>query len=144
MKFNKKPSAEFVSAVNELKQLEKMESGDLVHRAFAAVACDERKKKWAESHGLTEAKTPNIKRLIGKCSGTPRVPGADHSSLWLKDGQPYAYVIQPYELSDSNIKELKGFCDENSLKLNIRAWESWYFPGASLLVVLTRKEEGLN
>ncbi len=131
---------ESVDLINDLATLAEKDRG-APEKIFATVTSNERKKAWTESTGLKETKKmPTLKNFIGPNADRDYPPGADHMSIWNKDGKPYAYVMQPYQLSAGEIKELTVFCEEHNLSLDIDSQRSWDYPGRTLLVVLTKKE----
>ena len=160
--FNKKPSPTYLQALSAMHKLMEEEGGDFVRRACADVTWEDNKRIFAKREGLKEAKTSSIERLTGKrsekeivrlfkessqsledysrLSEKPVLPKDDHSSLWLKDGKPYAYVSQPYQLSLNDVKKLASFCDEYNLDMLIEAYPSWHFPGEVLTVKVTKQK----
>jgi hypothetical protein len=71
-------------------------------------------------------------------------PGADHSSLWNRDGKPVVFVTQPYSLGVDTMRELVAFCDRWGLDACVSAWPSWHYPAAVVTVEITRKGESLH
>lgn len=149
-RFMHKPTDLYSRAVKALSLLCMAEGADAALRAYAEATWEEHQKQYAKKYGL---KLSNgricLARLLGKkCdyhsdhSGIPcRPPGADHDSLWLKDGKPYVYVSQPYGLSAREMRELVSMCDRHGLEAYASAWPSWHFPGAVLTVEIKRKAE---
>ncbi len=149
-KFVKKPSKLYSQAVEALLALVEAEGADAALRVYAQATWEEYYRQYAEKHGLKlSAGHPCLSRLLGKrCSqksdysGVPCYPpGADHDSLWLKDGKPYAYITQPYCLTLNAMRDLVAMCDQYGLDVNIRTWPSWHFPGGVLTMEIKRKTE---
>lgn len=82
-------------------------------------------------------------RLIGRrCSHVGhdcQPPGADHSYLLLKDRAPYAFVTHPYGLDDGTVQALVQYCNRLGLSFWMDASGSWWFPGATLAVVIRKR-----
>jgi hypothetical protein len=62
---------------------------------------------------------------------------------------PVAYVSQPYGLTSEEMQKIVQCCEEWGLTASIGAgfniWHpTWYFPGAVLSIVVTRKEQHLK
>lgn len=123
-------------------------------RAFAEATWAGREEAWAARYRLKKSGGhPCIARLLGKrCwygghgsydSPPCSPPGADHASLWIRDGKPIAYVFQPYGLTNDTLHELLAFCDRWGLDVNIDTWPAGHFPGAVLWVELTRQDRPL-
>jgi hypothetical protein len=150
-RFWSKPTAKYRASVKALEEL-LMESKDrdIVTRAFAEAVSEHRLSVFAEKHGATPWRGHIcVCRLWGKrCpsfsypyEGCPKIPCADHLSMWNKDGQPWGIVSQPYgPLDGDHIRELVKFCDQHDLEFEIDAFYSWHFPGETLLILLTRRD----
>lgn len=111
-----------------------------VSRAWAEVKAPLREAHWAKKQGL---KVSGGSCCVGRVAGRRcsygeccRPPGCDHPSLWNLDGSPAVFVFQPYGLSDEDIQALAAFARDKKLELEIDAQQSWWFPGASVLVAL--------
>ena len=116
---------------------------DEAKRAHAEATWDIRREEWASGNGLTKSKRHGcIAILLGeKCEGIRyddipcNVPGSDHMSFWLRDGEPAVYVSQPYALRLSDMQELSSLSRKYGLDVTIRpADESFYFPGGTLMI----------
>lgn len=138
----------YLEAQRVLAQLIDTEGLDWAHRAFAAVARERYKKEFARQNGLTQSHGHVcINRLVGRhcnhLNGDCRPPGCDdHSTLWLKDARPFAYVAQPYDMDMADVKALVSFCEKRHLDFRMDAWPSWHFPGRTLTVEIRRREAG--
>jgi hypothetical protein len=102
--------------------------------------------KWAEARGVTRSRGRLcIHKISGERCGSSCLglypPGADHVSVWNKDGKPYFYVSQPYSMGTEVVAENIEFCREHGLDIDISAWPSWHFPG-SVLFITYRKKTG--
>lgn len=107
-------------------------------------------KTFAVKHGLTRCQgIICLAHLFVKrpCSpghegdGLPHTPpGNDHGSLWKRDGQPTAYVFQPYKdaLTADVCARLTEFCGEHGLIFTILEDESFHNPGETTLVMIER------
>lgn len=138
--FGGTPSARCVKIIRDLVNLVK-EDFNAPEKIFATVESQKRKEAWAESTGFKESKKmPTLKNFIGPKADRDYPPGADHMSIWNKDGKPFAYVMQPYQLDPAVLRHLMVFCEEQNLDCFIDSKGSWDYPGMTLLVVLTKKE----
>lgn len=114
----------------------------------------ELKKSWALRHGLRESTGhPCLARLVGKTCWIYRdaryqrkceelecdAPQADHTSMWIKDGRPAAYVMQPYQYGSASIDWVLAFCKTYRLELRVSTDDSWHFPGMTTLFVIARR-----
>lgn len=61
----------------------------------------------------------------------------DHQSVWLRDGNVVAIVSQPYSSEDF---QPEAFAEYGIKAVDYGQDASWYFPGSSHLIVLTRAE----
>ena len=66
------------------------------------------------------------------------VPGDDHVEYWERDGSRFR-ISHPYGLGWHDLRELVRFCEANGLRVSIDA-RSWYYHGATLLVVMQKDE----
>lgn len=122
---------------------------DDIYRVVSGFEADKRMQIWADANELKlSSGVPCVNRLLGKpCRShngphleCPDIPGADHTSLWLKDGKPAVIATQPYALTWEILQELMVFCQEYGLRSDISAWGSWHFPGRTVLVCLMPQE----
>ena len=103
---------------------------DLASRAFAEAFHQRRLDEWTNLYGLKRSSSSvvDISRLWSKRGARGkyvRPPGADHESLWLLDGTPTLYVMQPYGL---DIHTLTPWCVEYGLRARVDTWPAWHFP----------------
>ena len=114
-----------------------------VAEATFATALSERfLKDWKRSQKVTQSSgRPCIQKIRGKKCGVPyrncecAPPGADHATLWSKDGKPTFYVSQPYGLDMATIEKMNEFCNKHELAYDIDAKGAFYYPSAALMVV---------
>jgi len=109
-------------------------------------------KAFAVRHGLTRCKgIICLAHLFVErpCSpghegdGLPHIPpGYNHGSLWKRDGQPVAYVFQPYKdaMTTDVRARLTEFCQEHGLIFTILEDESFHNPGETTLVMIERAQ----
>jgi hypothetical protein len=112
---------------------------------------EQAKQEYGKRHGLKPSKA-SIAEAINDLSGKPRkrlswideirlrVPGSDHTSIWMKDGKIYSIVTQPYAIYGDKLAELVDFARKNSLNVAISARDSWHYPGHTLLVEITGQQ----
>jgi hypothetical protein len=62
------------------------------------------------------------------------IPALDHPSVWTKDGKLHTIVSQPYHLRYEDMKQTVAMCELLGLEADVDAWDSWHFPGATLLI----------
>jgi len=147
-RFLERPSDLYQKAVHILTQLAEQEGRYIAERAFEEAIEKYRYKAFIDRYGVKRSSGHTcINRLLGKwcigLSGNCHLPAAnDHISFWLKDGKPYLYVSQPYDLSLEDMRKLVPFCDEHDLDLTVTASNSWHSPGHTLLIVVSRRKAG--
>lgn len=100
------------------------------------------KAEWAEQRGVTESHAHGHPAawLLGKrCDDAPCVHWFDHGTRWLRAGQPYCLLGQPYDLSADDLAELHEL-QARGLHVSITTWPSWHYPGAVLSVLVNRHD----
>ncbi|MFJ8065824.1 hypothetical protein ACIQYS_14435 [Psychrobacillus sp. NPDC096426] len=133
----------YFAAYNALNELMKVESGiDLVGRCYSDVIHKERENIFMQRMGVKKTKgVASAKRLVGKRGNIDllidKVPGSDHSNLWIKDGKPYSFTIEPYTLGKKTLEELIDYCGENGLDFNISN-HSFHNPAGTFLVEIKK------
>ena len=151
--FKRDASKQYLAALAALRALLAAEGEDDVHRVYSDAVHVAYKEQYTKRDGLKEsAGALCVQRLLGKqckvgyqgkrCECRP--PGADHMSLWLKDGKPHVYVMQPYGLSYRQLAELYQFCERHGLRADVDAWPGWHFPGSVLHVAITKAGQDIN
>lgn len=148
-----KPSQRYADAVTALAALVQAEGPDAATRAYAQATWETRREQWAAKHGGLKQSAGHVclSRLLGKrrCNEAGpdtlrpcRPPGADHCSLWLKDGVPEVLVSQPYGLGLQTMRELVALCDRCDFDASVDTWPAWHFPGGVLMVEIRRAARG--
>jgi hypothetical protein len=66
-------------------------------------------------------------------------PAGDHDTLWLKDGKPALYLMQPYGLAWDDMKKLVTFCERHGLRAQVDTWPSFHFPGWVLSIEIEKE-----
>lgn len=100
-------------------------------------------EKWA-TRGLKRSgarRMPDPIALLGKRSDPYRrfgAPWADHSSMWNKDGKPYAFITQPYGLTTDGVLHLAKYI-ESDFDVRVDAGLSWHYPGSTLVIRIQNK-----
>jgi len=137
------PSNAYREAVDALRKLDL----DTAERAFAEAVHDQWAAEWLESRNVTLSRGEQwVGPLLGKRGryddeGGVRehIPGCeDHISLWNKDGKPALFVCQPYH---ADVHQLVHWCEERGLRASVQARRSWWFPGSTLLIEVSRPDE---
>lgn len=121
--------------------------GDSPSRVYAQALSSRIESAWAKSHKVKKSSGALcVQRLLGKRCGMPygkacacRPPGADHPTLWQKDGKPFCYVFHPYGLEIDQVEALSQFCRSHDLEYLIDAG-SFYFPNHTIMVIVTPKK----
>jgi len=146
-----KRTAQYANAVRALEKLIEEEGLDKAERAAAEVFSSARRdyylKGYKESTGAV-----CLSRIIrggGSCRcfseyyenlNLPHsAPGSDHVTILLEKGRPAVYHSQPYSLSFSEAQELVDMCRNYNLEFKIDAHSSWWFPGHTISIWITRK-----
>lgn len=133
----------YEAAVAALQALS--EEGGSPTRAFAEAVAETRQQRFGARHKVKPSGgSATIARLIGKGLSQEdryllRPPGADHDSLWLRDGKPVMFVTQPYELHRDGMREIVAFCDQWNLDVTVDTADSWHFPGWTTLLRYERQ-----
>jgi hypothetical protein len=141
--------------ITDLRQLTAESDVDVVSRVYASAVHAASCQEWAQGLGLRRSTGhPCLGRLRdGRCTEQYayqygqstkhripcRIPGADHDSLWLKNGKPVLYVTQPYHWTWETMQEAVAFGQFWGLAIDVEPWPSWHFPGR-VLTILVRKE----
>lgn len=141
--FKSQPSLLYIRAVSILRQLIKQEGLDSVQRVYAQATWPVTLKQYIESNELKiTSGTHNITRLTtsnGLVAFKPiRLRCEDHSTLFLKDGKPYSFITQPYALNLPSMRQLANYCEENDLDVFVNSFQSWHFPGSSLMIEIKK------
>ncbi len=141
---DKERTDQFVQAVKALHRVIEAQGSDAAARAYAEATAESYHEVFAKSRGLKESDGRLcIQKLLGRqcnfqdCSP----PGGDHDTLWLKDGRPALYLMQPYGLGWNKMRELIAFCLRHGLRADVDVWPSFHFPGHVLSVCLVKSEE---
>lgn len=114
-------------------------------------ARDELQAAWAKAHGLRRSNRRH--RCMVALTDTPRTHAfrcehchatptniLDHVTLWNRDGRPAVLVSQPYpsELSPAGLAWLEDHTSALGLVYSITDEPSWWCPGWTKFVVITR------
>ncbi len=120
---------------------------------FAGVDLRKRSRirsRFINKYGLKESQgTVCIDRLNGKmcCSAMNRhlhrFEGADHTSLWNKDGKPVCYVSQPYKEAFERPEHQAALANIEELGYFVRVdfSGSWHYPGKTVLIEIWKDKE---
>lgn len=151
-KFHRGGSQKYKQTVKIMQELLAAEGIDVANRAYAEAAHTAVRDAYQKEKEVTPAKDSHVcvNRLkgskncpdkynstgIAKCD--LRIPASDHLSEWVKDGETYSIVSQPYGLSLETLKEMIEFCDQHQLMPYISANRAWQFPGSALSIEFRR------
>lgn len=151
-KFHKNGSQKYRQAVKAIQELVAAEGGDVATRAYAEAVHTAVRDAYQKDNGVVPAKDSHVcaNRLkgakycpdkynttgIAKCD--LRIPNSDHLSEWVKDGETFSIVSQPYGLSFEALKEMIKFCEQHQLVPYISADRTWHFPGSTLSIEFRR------
>jgi hypothetical protein len=125
---------ELILKIRELAE----EDLNMAQSVFSCAVADLMRPK-----GLKKSPRCSWERLIGKIDREgleEHLPVSDHDSLWLKDGKPYVYVMQPYSASDLQLEKLIQICKKNNLTFWIDA-HSFYSPAGTISIKLYQKDD---
>ena len=70
------------------------------------------------SNGLVKRKG-GIGKLLGSKNALLLAPEGDHGQLYVKDGQPYSFVAQPYGVDFQTLEQIVTFCKQHGLTTSI-------------------------
>jgi hypothetical protein len=102
------------------------------------------KSAWATREGVKQDPSGHacLRRLTDE-AGAERhagpcvhLPGADHSSMWMKEGKAHIYVTQPYDLTLERLEEMFRVGRRLGLTLRVDSAVAWHNPMAVLIEVL--------
>lgn len=133
-KEDKQKAKELIFKIRELAE----EDLNMAQTVFSCAVGDLMQPK-----GLKESPRRSWERLIGKIDREgleERLPVSDHDSLWLKDGKPYVYVMQPYSADDVQLEKLIQICKKNNLTFFIDA-HSFYSPAGTISIKLYQNDD---
>lgn len=142
------PSLRDVAIIRDMQGLRDVNGLEYVERVIAIVTAPARHHAFAQRYHVTQRRGHIcVERLQGKRSCTkrtcsslfPPIPGGDHVSEWMRNGQTVCIVSQPYGVSAELFVETAQYCDAHDLDVSIDATLAWHFPGKSLLLIYTRK-----
>lgn len=137
-------TAAYTQALGAMRALMEVQGADAVSRAYAEVVADKHREIFATSRGLKESDGRLcVQRLVGKqCNLQDCMPpGGDHDTLWLRDGKPALYHMQPYGLSWDDMKKIVAFCERRGLQASVAAWPAFYSPGTVLSISIEKVKE---
>jgi len=106
------------------------------------------KSKFIKKYGLKESQgSVCIARINGeRCALPPHLhtyKGADHMSLWNRDGKPVCYVSQPYQAAferpehQAELAKIKGL----GYFVRVDPRGSWHYPGRTVLIEVWKDKE---
>ena len=137
---------EFRNAVQTLRELGENESYGNVTRAAGIAVEDNLREAFKQRYGVEKETTGSVcvDRLRGnRCTRHHRdndhphhLPHKDHTSLWLRDGEPAVYAAHLYDLPGEYARDILDFADEYGLSVDFDAVLSWYFPMRTTLVAV--------
>ncbi|HML39873.1 MAG TPA: helix-turn-helix domain-containing protein [Bellilinea sp.] len=146
--FLNKASDTYLQVVEIIRALIETEGLDNAYRAFAEAAQRQIQGEVMAGYKPKGLAHVCLYRLLGRrrCPDTyqnpcdsPRIPGQDHVSEWVKDGNTEKIVLQPYYLTYEDMKELVVFCELYELRADVHS-ESWHFPGKTIRIDISRNK----
>jgi hypothetical protein len=139
---------ELHKALDAMYDFKGTESSSLLERAFSSVVCDDRLQSYIEQYKLKEAGNHDgcLCYFLGKpcyrnSNSCVRFGNSamDHGSVWLRDGKPFVYISQPYNLALEGMRSVIKVCDEHNLVANIRN-RSWLFPTDAVFIEIHHRK----
>ena len=125
---------------------------DMLGRVFSDAVCEDRLQAYIKRYNLKESSSRQscLCYFLGKrCSGNDSYVSdlcihfdcrvVDHHSVWTRNGKPFVFIFQPYDLSLENMRTIIKVCDEYNLVVDVSN-HSWHFPSATLLIEVHHKE----
>ena len=135
-------SPAFGQAIKSIESLAGAVGADACQDAFAMATADYLAEDFGISHGVVPARgSLCIQRLLGKkCQDQYRFcpckpPGAEHVSLWEKDGDARYYVSEHKRISRTIIEQAAAFARENELEFEIVGGEGSYYPSKCFAII---------
>lgn len=138
----KNRTEQYLRALGALRELLEAQGEDAVNRAYAEAVAETCYQLFAGKGFKRSDGRLCVHRLLGKqCNLKDCLPpSADHDTLWLQNGKPARYIMQPYGLTWDDMKKLVAFCESHKLKADVDTWPSFHFPGRVLSIHLSRQE----
>jgi len=132
----------YLRVVALIRKLAEEQCEDSASRAYAETTSDLHEAAFVDQ-GLKRGRGRLcVERLVGKQCNlkgcTP--PAGDHDTLWLKKGKPDTYLMQPYQLTWKDMKNLVAFCEKNGLQADVTPWPSFHFPSNVISVHIRREK----
>lgn len=151
-KFHKDGSQKYKQTVEAIQELLAAEGADVARSAYAEAVHTAIRDAYLNENGVTPARGSHVcvNRLKGSKSCPDkhnstgvakcdlRIPASDHLSEWVKDGETFSIVAQPYGISLGKLKEMIKFCEQHQLEPSISANRAWHFPGSALSIEFRR------
>jgi hypothetical protein len=141
-RFPDHPSPEFAKAIKGIESLAKVAGVDTCRDAFATATADLVVEEFGTRNGVVPARgSVCIQRVLGKkCQDQYRFcpckpPGAEHASLWARDGEPKYYVTEHYRLDRSRLENAAEFAREHELEFEIVGGTGIHFPSKCFAIV---------
>lgn len=134
----------YLKAVGALRALMRDQDTDAASRAYAEAVAETYEADFAKKRGLkrSQERACVLRLTSQRCPGEHLAPpGGDHDTLWLKDGRPELYLMQPYGFGWDKMRELVAFCLQHGLKADVDIWPSFHFPGHVLSICLQRDKK---
>jgi hypothetical protein len=114
-----------------------------LEKFFEKSVKDDWRKSFMERHGGVEEAPERryIDRLVGRDGSDlmRQLPGCDHTMLWVKDGKPVLFTMQPYNMDAGDYEALNRFCEKYGLTYRTES-RGWYYPGVSTLIVISPQQ----
>lgn len=129
-------------ALDTLEKVTKTEGLGVAKRVYATATSQKYEKEWIEKHKVKPTRGDIcIARLINKHCTLENSVGFyfDHAQLWLKDGKPYIFTFQPYELDNKRMKQLVEYCEKYGLEFVMHTTPAFHFPSAVLWIEVTKQ-----
>ena len=150
--FHNTGSQKYMQTVKVIQELLTAEGVGVANRAYAEAIHAAIRDAYQQEKGASPSKDSHVcvNRLKGdkKCpnkynsTGIPkcdlRIPASDHLSEWVKDGETFSIVSQPYGISFKELKELIEFCEQHHIEPYISANRAWHFPGSAISIEFQR------
>src|SRR5699024_1940126 len=120
-----------------------LDGPDLVDRCYSEVKHEVNKELYTKRNNLKESNAViNTKRIIDKPIKYGfvdlRFPLSDHARLWNKDGKPFSYTSEPYNLSKNDMKKLMDHCEKYGLDFHISN-NSFHYPAGTLFIEIKKQ-----
>lgn len=115
----------------------------------------QKRQAWLDQAAVKECKARGLGKVVHgrgwSCTGSRdpcevcriyevrRSEWFDHGELfWDPEGREYVFTAQPYNVSDTDYRDMRRFAERHGLTVEISVGDAWWYPGRTPLIVWRR------